>query len=262
MTRTLPICVALGLAVMVTACDRARDRSDGGGSAATATTARANEAVASAYDLTDPQSFADAGRGLVATPHGKVLGDAGEVLWDFDSFGFVAGKAPPTVNPSLWRQELLNNHVGLFKVTDRIFQLRGFDLANITLIEGQTGWIVVDALTSRQTAAFALSFARQHLGARKVSAVVFSHSHVDHFGGALGVIPAEEAAARRIPVVAPAGFMDEATSENVLMGVAMGAAPCTCMARASNALQGDWWAMDWEKPSPMVRWAFSRPPLP
>jgi alkyl sulfatase BDS1-like metallo-beta-lactamase superfamily hydrolase len=125
------------------------------------------------------------------------------------------------VNPSLWRQALLNNQIGLFKVMDGIYQLRGFDLANITLIEGKTGWIVVDTLTAKETATAAMAFARQHLGNKPVSAVVFTHSHADHFGGALGVISAEEAQSRKVPVVAPVGFMEEATSENVMMGVAM-----------------------------------------
>ena len=97
-------------------------------------------------------------------------------------------------------------------MTEGIWQLRGFDLANLTLIQGKTGWIVVDPLTSRETAAYAMAFARQHLGNQPVSAIVFTHSHVDHFGGVLGVISAEDAAARRLPIVAPAGFMEEATS--------------------------------------------------
>lgn len=188
----------------------------------TATVAAAHRAVAAAADLSDPASFADAKRGFVAAPKGQVRNAAGEVVWDFDAFAFVDGVAPPTVNPSLWRQALLNNQVGLFKVADRIWQLRGFDLANLTLIEGQTGWIVVDTLTARETAAAAMAFARQHLGDKPVSAVIFTHSHVDHFGGALGVVSAEEAKKRQIPVVAPAGFMEEATSENVMMGIAMG----------------------------------------
>jgi alkyl sulfatase BDS1-like metallo-beta-lactamase superfamily hydrolase len=145
----------------------------------------------------------------------------GEVVWDFDSFAFIQGEAPTTVNPSLWRQALLNNQVGLFKVSDKIYQLRGFDLANMTLIEGDNGWIVIDPLTSRETAAFAMDFVAQHLGPRPVSAMIFSHSHVDHFGGALGVISAEDAKVRQLPVIAPAGFMEEATSENLMMGVAM-----------------------------------------
>jgi alkyl sulfatase BDS1-like metallo-beta-lactamase superfamily hydrolase len=181
----------------------------------------ANQAVAQAADLSDPASFADAKRGFIAAPKGVVKNAQGEVVWDYEGFAFVTGAAPPTVNPSLWRQALLNNQIGLFKVTEGIWQLRGFDLANITLIEGKTGWIVVDALTCQETAAAAMAFARQHLSDKKVSGVVFTHSHVDHFGGVLGVISAQEAKARQVPVVAPSGFMEEATSENVLMGTAM-----------------------------------------
>jgi alkyl sulfatase BDS1-like metallo-beta-lactamase superfamily hydrolase len=189
---------------------------------ASPTVQRANAAVAQAADLSDPVNFADAKRGFIAAPTGQVKDQQGHVVWDFDAFGFVKGPAPDTVNPSLWRQALLNNHVGLFKVREGIWQLRGFDLANITLIQGKTGWIVVDTGTAQETAAFALAFARQHLGNQPVSAVVFTHSHIDHFGGALGVISAEEAKRRQVPVVAPVGFMEEATSENVLMGTAMG----------------------------------------
>ena len=188
---------------------------------ATPATQKLNAAFAEGVDLADPPSFADAKRGFIAAPSGQVRDAAGNVVWDFAAFDFVKGAAPPTVNPSLWRQALLNNHAGLFKVTDGIWQLRGFDLANMTLIEGRSGWIVVDTLTCQETAAAALAFARKHLGDKPVSAVVFTHSHVDHFGGALGVVSAAEAKARRIPVVAPAGFMEEATSENLLMGTAM-----------------------------------------
>jgi alkyl sulfatase BDS1-like metallo-beta-lactamase superfamily hydrolase len=116
----------------------------------------------------------------------------------------------------------LNNQIGLFKVTEGIWQLRGFDLANMTLIQGKTGLIVVDALTSEETSAAALAFARLHLGNQKVSALIFTHSHADHFGGALGVVSAQEAQSKKLPIVAPVGFMEEATSENILMGPAMG----------------------------------------
>ncbi len=164
----------------------------------------------------------DARRGFIAAPTGQVKDTDGKVIWDFDAFSFLQGEAPATVNPSLWRQATLNNQIGLFKVTEGIWQLRGFDLANITLIQGKSGWIVIDALTAQETSAAAMAFARKHLGNQKVSAVVFTHSHVDHFGGALGVISAQEAKARKIPIVAPVGFMEEATSENILMGPAMG----------------------------------------
>ncbi|HEX4918822.1 MAG TPA: alkyl sulfatase dimerization domain-containing protein [Limnobacter sp.] len=177
--------------------------------------------VAKTTDLVDTANTEDAKRGLIAKPTGQVKNAAGEVIWDYDAFNFIEGNAPPTVNPSLWRQAALNNQIGLYKVAERIYQLRGFDLSNITLIEGKTGWIVVDVLTSEETARAAMAFARQHLGNKPVSAVIFTHSHVDHFGGALGVVSAQEVKDKNIPVVAPSGFMEEATSENVLVGMAM-----------------------------------------
>ena len=164
----------------------------------------------------------DARKGFVASPSGLIKDAQGKVIWDFDAFAFIQGDAPPTVNPSLWRQATLNNQMGLFKVTEGIWQLRGFDLANMTLIQGKTGWIVVDALTAQETSAAALAFARKHLGPQQVSGLIFTHSHADHFGGALGVVSAQEAKDRKLPIVAPSGFMEEATSENILMGPAMG----------------------------------------
>jgi alkyl sulfatase BDS1-like metallo-beta-lactamase superfamily hydrolase len=211
--------ILTALAILACGCSRAPTEVAGGD--VTTFTAKANEAATRAQDLSDPKSFDDARRGFIAAPTGQVRDAAGNVIWDFDSYAFVKGSAPTTVNPSLWRQALLNNQIGLFKVTDGIYQLRGFDLANITLIEGKTGWIVVDTLTARETATVAMAFARKHLGDKPVSAVIFTHSHADHFGGALGVISAEEAKARNVPVVAPVGFMEEATSENIMMGVAM-----------------------------------------
>jgi alkyl sulfatase BDS1-like metallo-beta-lactamase superfamily hydrolase len=208
-------------AALVVACGKDAATPATSAGEATATTARSNEDVAKGRNLADPASFEDAKRGFIAAPTGQVRDAAGRVIWDFDGYAFVKGAAPATVNPSLWRQALLNNQTGLFKVAEGIYQLRGFDLANITLIEGKTGWIVVDTLTARETAAAAMAFARKHLGDKPVSAVIFTHSHADHFGGALGVISAEEAAARKVPVVAPVGFMDEATSENIMIGVAM-----------------------------------------
>ena len=190
--------------------------------AASPATLRHQAGIARAYDLRPGADADDARRGFIAAPSGQIRAADGRVVWDFDAFASQKGEAPPTVNPSLWRQALLNNHVGLFKVSDGIWQVRGFDLANLTLIEGRSGWIVVDTLTTRETAAAAMAFARQHLGNKPVSAVVFTHSHVDHFGGALGVISAEEVKARQVPVVAPVGFMEEATSENLLVGTAMG----------------------------------------
>ncbi|MBL8359596.1 MAG: MBL fold metallo-hydrolase [Rubrivivax sp.] len=216
----------LACTALLAACSKTAAPPAAGDAAVHPAVAQAHAAVAKAADLSDPASFADAKRGFVAAPSGRVTDEAGQVVWDFGAFGFVQGAAPATVNPSLWRQALLNNQVGLFQVTDRIWQLRGFDIANLTLIRGRSGWIVVDALTSRETAAAAVAFARQHLGpelaALPISGVIFTHSHIDHFGGVLGLLSAEDAKARQVPVVAPAGFMEEATSENVLMGTAMG----------------------------------------
>ena len=187
---------------------------------ASATTVQANAQFAQTLPLDETQGFEDARRGLIARPEGKILAADGSVLIDFDAFKFVDGAAPPTVNPSLWRHAKLNAQIGLFKVVDGVYQLRGFDMGNMTLIEGKSGWIVVDALTCRETAAAAMAFARQHLGDKPVTALLFSHSHIDHFGGALGVLTAEQA--RTVPVIASAGFMEEATSENVMVGTAMG----------------------------------------
>ncbi len=187
-----------------------------------AASAKSNQQFGQTLDLAQTQDFEDAARGLIARPSGKILDADGSTLWDFERFDFVKGDAPASTNPSLWRQAKLNNYAGLFKVMDGVYQLRGFDLANITLIDGNTGWIVVDTLTSRETAAAAMAFARKHLGEKPVSAVIFTHSHIDHFGGALGVISGEEAAQRKVPVVAPEGFLEEATSENVLLGPSMG----------------------------------------
>jgi alkyl sulfatase BDS1-like metallo-beta-lactamase superfamily hydrolase len=189
---------------------------------AEAATLKANELMAQEFKLDDPQDFEDAKRGFIARPEGKIMSaDGATVLIDFDAYKFVEGKAPPTVNPSLWRHAVLNAQIGLFKVTDGIWQVRGFDIANMTLVEGKTGWIVVDPLTARESAAAALAFARKHLGDKPVSAIVFTHSHADHFGGALGIVSAQEAAERKLPIVAPEGFIEESTSENVLVGTAM-----------------------------------------
>ena len=188
---------------------------------ATPATAAVIQASIKGLDLSDNRDMEDAQRGFIARPTGKILGSDGSVLIDFDAYRFVEGQAPATVNPSLWRHAMLNAQIGLFKVRDGIYQLRGFDIANMTLIDGQTGWIVVDPLTSRESAAAALAFAREHLGNKPVTAIIFTHDHADHFGGVLGITSSSEVAQRNIPIVAPAGFMEEATSENILAGPAM-----------------------------------------
>jgi alkyl sulfatase BDS1-like metallo-beta-lactamase superfamily hydrolase len=187
---------------------------------ATSHTVEANRTLARALPLEEMQSFEDARRGFIAAdPSTRIDGPEGTVAWNLASHAFVEGDAPPTVNPSLWRQASLNASHGLFEVVPGILQVRGYDISNMTLIEGRSGWIVVDPLTTRETAAAAIALARRHLGDRPVSAVIFTHSHADHFGGVEGVLPPGPAT---VPIVAPDGFMEEATSENVIAGVAMG----------------------------------------
>jgi len=190
--------------------------------APSATTRKANAAVAKALPLDDPADFEDAKHGLVASESALVVRAAdGTPIWDMTAYAFVEGEAPASVNPSLWRQAKLNGLHGLFEVAPGVHQVRGYDLANMTLIQGKTGLIVVDPLTARETAAAALAFARKTLGAAPVVAIVFTHSHVDHFGGVGGVVP-DAAAAKGLRVVAPIRFVEEATSENVMAGPAMG----------------------------------------
>ena len=187
---------------------------------ATSHTVEANRALARSLPLEEMQSYEDARRGFIASdPPTKIDGPEGTVAWNLASHAFVEGDAPPTVNPSLWRQARLNASHGLFEVVPGIHQVRGYDISNMTLIEGRSGWIVVDPLTTRETAAAAIALARRHLGDRHVSAVIITHSHADHFGGVEGVLPPGPAT---VPIVAPDGFMEEATSENVIAGVAMG----------------------------------------
>ena len=208
------------LMALVSGCSKTTGDAGAAGDAS-AETIKVNAQFAKDLKLDDPQDFEDAKRGFIAKPKGKITADDGTVLTDFDAYNFVDGKAPDTVNPSLWRHARLNANMGLFKVTDGVYQLRGFDMGNMTLIEGKTGWIVVDTLTARETATAAMAFARQQLGNKPVTAVVLTHSHGDHFGGILGVITPKDVAERNIPVVASAGFMEEATSENVLVGTGM-----------------------------------------
>ncbi|MBP6677413.1 MAG: MBL fold metallo-hydrolase [Vitreoscilla sp.] len=190
---------------------------------ATPATAKANAAVRQALALNDKQDFDEATRGLIATLADPVVKAAdGKLVWDASRFDFIQGDAPATVNPSLWRQEKLNNAKGLFKVTDGIYQIRGYDLANMTLVEGNTGWIVIDPLLTAEIAKATLAFALDKLGSKKpVVAVIYTHSHADHFGGVRGVINEADVLAGKVKVIAPEGFMDNAIAENVLAGNAM-----------------------------------------
>jgi alkyl sulfatase BDS1-like metallo-beta-lactamase superfamily hydrolase len=186
-------------------------------------TSSLNNEVLKELPFSDTQDFENANKGLIAQEPALIIkNQAQEIIWDQTSYEFMNKAAPESVNPSLWRQGKLNNIHGLFKVTDGIYQVRGYDLANLTIIESENGWIVVDTLTSKETAAHAMAFARKHLGDRPVVAVIYTHSHIDHFGGVLGVISAAEAKKNNIKVIAPKGFMEAATSENLTAGIAMG----------------------------------------
>ena len=212
--------VLAAVLALTTGCSKT-SRVGGTSGDATPETLKVNAEFAKNLNLADQQDFENAQRGFIAKPTGKITMADGTVLKDFDAYNFLDGKAADTVNPSLWRHAQLNAYIGLFKVTDGVYQLRGFDIANMTLIEGKTGWIVVDPLTAPETSSAALAFARQHLGDKPVSAVVLTHAHSDHLGGVLGVLTPTEVAQRKIPIVAPEGFMEEATSENIMVGTAM-----------------------------------------
>ena len=192
---------------------------------ATRHTAEANARVREALPFEDRRSFENAERGFIATIDPLILEREGgrRPAYDLSALGFLKGECPDTVNPSLWRQAQLNAlHTGLYEVTDGLYQVRSFDIANMTLIRGETGWIVIDPLTSSESSAAALALANEHLGERPVVAVLHTHSHADHFAGVLGVISAEDAASGKVQVVAPEHFVDESLSENVLAGNAMG----------------------------------------
>src|ERR1700733_646209 len=167
----------------------------------------------------DRTDFENANRGLIARLEPGVVHAAdGRTVFDADAFTrATAGDCPDTVHPSLWRQSQLTAIQGLFEVTDGIYQLRGIELSNMTLVEGETGVIVIDPAVSAEVAAAGLALYREHRGDRPVTAVIYTHSHLDHFGGVLGVVDAGTA----VPVVAPEGFLDHAVSENVYAGVAM-----------------------------------------
>ncbi len=170
----------------------------------------------------DPQDFVDAGRGLVASIPGGLITGNGGVAWDASRYEFLDADQPvDTVHPSLWRQARLDNIHGLFEVASGIWQARGYDISNITFIAGATGWIVIDPLTSQATAAACLALANEHLGARPVSAVIYTHSHVDHYGGVRGVTSQDDVDAGRCMIIAPDGFMREVVAENVIGGPAM-----------------------------------------
>jgi alkyl sulfatase BDS1-like metallo-beta-lactamase superfamily hydrolase len=202
----------------------AQDHFNAKGSAASETTAALQDDLRLTLPLTDRRDFEEARRGFIAEPASRrILGANGNVVWDMTRYDFLLnGESFDSIHPSLQRQATLNMNFGLFEVVpDFIWQVRGFDLANMTLVKGDTGWIIFDVLLTNETAAAAFALATEHLGEFPIRAVVYSHSHVDHFGGVRGVIEEGAVEANEVEVIAPDGFMEEAIAENVYAGNAM-----------------------------------------
>jgi alkyl sulfatase BDS1-like metallo-beta-lactamase superfamily hydrolase len=186
---------------------------------ATSFTQAANQKVANRLPIADTADREDATRNRLAyITDEAILSADGRVVWPVPQFDFLEGEAPDTVNPSLWRQSQLAAHHGLFEVTEGVYQVRGYDLSVMTVIAGDAGWIIVDPLTTTETAAASLELVNDTLGARPVTGVLYTHSHADHFGGARGVISEEDIANRNVPVLAPIGFSQSAVSENLIAG--------------------------------------------
>lgn len=212
-------CTALGLtSVLLTASAFAAP------GAATDATKKANQAVADYLPFSNKQDFEDAKRGFIADlPSPVIKGSEGNTVIDLSQYDFLTkeGATPDTVNPSLWRQSQLLAIRGLFKVVDGIYQVRSIDLANVTFVRGKTGWIVIDPLTSTETAKAALDLVNDKVEKLPVTAVIFTHSHVDHFAGLRAIVDEKDVKSGKVQVIAPEGFMEEAVSENVFAGNVM-----------------------------------------
>ena len=222
--------IAAGLFASLAACDSSPDFEQGadaqGHTAPTSVTVQANKAVLEQRPFANRIDFENATKGLIASEDGLTIDHLeGGKVWDMPAYDFIDAKgenAPASVNPSLWRQAALNNINGLFKVSDGIYQIRGYDLSNMSIIESDNGWILVDPLTSRETASHALLFAQKHLGKQPIKAILFTHSHIDHFGGVQGILQhLSDAEKAELEIIAPEGFEEEATSENIIAGTAM-----------------------------------------
>ncbi|MFM9043030.1 MAG: alkyl/aryl-sulfatase, partial [bacterium] len=198
------------------------ERAHSGINDATAATSARNQEVLGSLDFADEQDLADASRGLVVGLEEEPLIDEdGSTVWDLGRYRFLDEDPPATANPSLWRTTRLLRGAGLFEVCEGVYQVRGLDLSNMTVVEGNDGVVVFDPLISAETAAAGLALYRAHRGPRPVTGIVYTHSHVDHFGGARGLFTAGEAPDPGLPALAPEGFVEEAVGENVFCGPAM-----------------------------------------
>ncbi|MGY6151225.1 alkyl/aryl-sulfatase [Paraburkholderia graminis] len=191
--------------------------------AATAATIAAQQQARRELPVEDYLDEEEARRGFIATiPNAEVRDAYGRQVWTLADYDFLDDpEAPATAHPALWRQARLNAIHGLFKVTERIYQVRGFDLSNVTIVEGDTGLIIIDPLSTQETAQAAFALYLAHRPARPVVAVIYSHSHADHFGGVKGIVTEADVREGRVAVIAPNGFMEEAVAENVLAGTVM-----------------------------------------
>ncbi len=170
----------------------------------------------------DRQDFDFAERGFIATRKDpKIMAESGRVAFDLSVYGFLEGAAPDSANPSLWRQAQILTRHGLFKVAERIYQVRGFDVSTVSFIDAGAGWIVVDPLTTKEVARAARELVTEHVADKPVLAVIYSHSHVDHYGGVGGITSQADVAAGKVKVIAPEGFLEHAVSENIIAGPAM-----------------------------------------
>ncbi|MEI8145083.1 MAG: alkyl sulfatase dimerization domain-containing protein [Alphaproteobacteria bacterium] len=185
-------------------------------------TRAANDAMARTLPFANRDDFEDARRGFIAAlPDGTIPGADGQPVWTMKPYEFLSGEVPATVNPSLWRQAQLNNIHGLFRVTDRVYQLRGYDISNMTVVEGDAGIIVIDPLVTVEAAKAALELYFANRPRRPVTAVIYTHSHVDHFGGVRGIVTDADVTAGRVRIIAPDKFMEHAVAENIIAGNAM-----------------------------------------
>jgi len=220
---THPLAALIGAALLVGGCASAPSAGDLLPKAATPTTVKANQAVRQAVASFDKRDFDDATRGKLAELNDPLVKAAdGRIVWDTRKFDFLKGDAPATANPSLWRNQQLQHAQGLFKVADGIYQIRGYDIANMTLVEGNTGWIVIDTMLTAPVARAGLKLAMDTLKSSKpVVAVIYTHSHADHFGGVRGVVDEADVRSGKVRIIAPDAFMEHAIAENVLAGNAM-----------------------------------------
>ena len=209
------IVMSLALSISLYAAEEPKD--------ASSFTKEKNAQVLKDLPFSDTQDFTDAKKGFIATtPELIIKNDKGEVVWDMKSYEYQMGTGVPvTVNPSLWRVAQINSLNGLFQVTDKVYQIRGFDISNMTIIEGTKGLIIIDPMISAETAKAGLDLYYKNRPQKPISAVIYSHSHVDHYGGVKGIVDEKDVKSGKVKVLAPSGFLEEAVKENVYAGNAM-----------------------------------------